>query len=137
MKYEYDPIKILNKTKFLNDAAIKCRYDLMNINRFYDSKGIKFKKNLFLPFIYNQFDKDILDYGNKKKNSSYKDLKSKAELIIDKIHQSSIIEKLNNVDQTAMGALGLMGNAKKIKHNEIFNVIKYSAKDFLDSVRNE
>ena len=99
MKNEYDPVKVLNKVKFLNEAAIKCRYDLMNINRFYDSKGIKFKKNNFLPYIHNQVDKDIADYGTKMKNSSYLDLKSNAEFIVDKIHRSSILEKLNNIDQ--------------------------------------
>jgi hypothetical protein len=134
MKNEYDPVKVLNKVKFLNEAAIKCRYDLMNINRFYDSKGIKFKKNNFLPYIHNQFDKDIADYGSKMKNSSYKDLKSKAEFIVDKIHRSSIFEKLNNIDQTA---LGVSGNIKKVRRSEIFTQNKFSPKGLLDLVKNE
>jgi len=100
MKNEYDPIKILNKSKFLNEAAIKCRYDLMHINRFYDSQGISYKKSVFLPYIHHKFDKDIVEYGNKFKNSSYQDLKTKAEMIYNKINESSIIEKLNKIDHT-------------------------------------
>jgi hypothetical protein len=101
MKNEYDPIKILNKSKFLNEAAIKCRYDLMHINRFYDSQGINFKKSVFLPYIHHKFDRDIVEYGNKFKNSSYQDLKAKAEMIYNKINESSILEKLNKIDHTA------------------------------------
>jgi hypothetical protein len=106
MKNEYDPIKILNKSKFLNEVAIKCRYDLMHINRFYDSKGIKFKRSVFLPYIYHKFDRDIVEYGNKFKNSSYEDLKTKAEQIYNRIQESSIIEKINKIDHTANTNVG-------------------------------
>ena len=134
MKNEYNPVKELNKVKFLNEAAIKCRYDLMNINRFWDSKGIKYKKNIFLPYIYNQFDKDISDYGTRLKSSSYKDLKSKAEFIIEKIHRSSIFEKLENIDQTA---IGVSGKLKRIRRSEIFTQNKFSPNGLLDLVKNE
>jgi hypothetical protein len=97
---KYQPTKILNKKGLLNEAAIKCRYDLMYINDYYRTEGEKLKDdNLFLRN-RSECDRDIINFKKMIVYDSNDELMYRAGYIKNKILNSQILDKLDNLDHT-------------------------------------
>jgi hypothetical protein len=95
---KYDPTKILNKKGLLNEAAIKCRYDLMYINDYYRMEGEKIKDyNIFIRN-RSEYDRDIINFKKMIVFDSNDEFMFRAGYIKNKILKSKILEKLDNLD---------------------------------------
>lgn len=100
----YDPIKIINRRRFLNDLSIKFRYDLIYIDEFYKMNNIKFDNNKFAKHKVSgktNLDKDVLDFNKVIKNMPLSYLVSRAEAIDEKIKKSNVLENLDKLDHTS------------------------------------
>lgn len=97
---KYEPTKVLNKKGLLNEAAIKCRYDLMYINDYYRLEGEKLKDdNIFLKH-RGECDRDIINFKKMIFYDSNDELMYRAGYIKNKILKSEILEKLDNLDHS-------------------------------------
>lgn len=104
----YDPVKLFNKRRLLNEIAIKCRYDLMYINDFYRDEGIKFKDNNIFINVHRKYDKDIKDFNSRIKNDNVNQLMERADIIKGNIIASGVFEAIDSMDHTSL---------QKIKNN--------------------
>ena len=98
---KYDPIKIWNKDKYLNTAAIKCRYNMLEANNANKKNGLEigthWKKNTPYPLL----DDDLLDYKSKLEMKSVSSLNKRNNDIIDDINKSHLISYLESIDHTS------------------------------------
>ena len=99
-KMKYDPVRIWNEEKYLNTAAIKCRYDMLNTNKESMKSGIEigshWKKNTPYPIM----DDDLVENKIKLEDKSIKELNKRNEEIIGGINKSNLIGYLDNIDHT-------------------------------------
>ena len=112
---KYDPIKIWNKDKYLNTAAIKCRYNMLEANNANKKNGLEigthWKKNTPYPIL----DDDLLDYKSKLEMKSVSFLNKRNNDIIDDINKSHLISYLESIDHTS----AMNSKMKFIKRNSI------------------
>lgn len=98
---KYDPIKIWNKDKYLNTAAIKCRYNMLEANNANKKNGLEigthWKKNTPYPLL----DDDLLDYKSKLEMKSVSSLNKRNNDIIEDINKSHLISYLESIDHTS------------------------------------
>ena len=125
-KLTYDPIKIWNQRSFLNDVAIKCRFDMMYINRYYKEEGYTFKdNNLFINVTDPSCDKDITDFKHKIINDNVDDLIYRADLINSDILKSGVYDKIDSSDHTSLMNINLnIKNKSILKRNEKIKFLK-------------
>lgn len=97
---KYDPVRIWNEEKYLNTAAIKCRYDMLNANKESMKSGIEigshWKKNTPYPIM----DDDLVENKTKLEDKSIQELNKRNEEIIVDINKSNLIGYLDNIDHT-------------------------------------
>lgn len=112
---KYDPIKIWNKDKYLNTAAIKCRFNMLETNNTNTKNGLEigshWKKNTPYPLL----DDDLLYYKSKMEEKSVSSLIKRNKDIIDDINKSHLIGFLDSIDHTsAMNSI-----RRNIKRNSV------------------
>jgi hypothetical protein len=94
----YDPMKEINKNKYLNDVFLKTRYSLLQNNEENEKKGIEigshWKKFIKYPFL----DNDIIESRLRKEN--LKEINDNYDKIINRVKESKIREYLNEIDNT-------------------------------------
>ena len=94
----YDPMKEINKNKYLNDVFLKTRYSLLQNNEENEKKGIEigshWKKFIKYPFL----DNDIIESQLRKEN--LKEINDNYDKIINRVKESKIREYLNEIDNT-------------------------------------
>lgn len=97
-----DPIKEINKLKYLNNVAMKSRYDMLFINKYNSDKGIKpFQSHYYRNYPSPCRDDDLLAYKLKASNESIKSYLNHIQLVTDSIENSHIIKNLDLIDQTS------------------------------------
>ena len=124
----YDPIKIMNKRRFLNEISIKCRYDLIHMDDFYKRNNINFenKKKAFKHNVAGKInlDKDFIDFNEMVKNMPLSYLVNRAEAIDKKIKESNVLEILDTLDHTSGNYIKMLCPSKLKETNDI-KILKF------------
>ena len=100
MKYQ-DPMKVLNNEYYLNDVALKTRYNLLQINQQNKKekvdRGTHWKKFTPYPLIDEDIKYNLYIQGNKPIEKIIKN----NEKIISNIDKSGLKKILNSIDHTS------------------------------------
>jgi hypothetical protein len=97
---DYDPMKELNKTKYLNDAFIKSRYSLLHINENNIKKGRETGSHWKKFIKYPVLDEDMKKRFSDLENENLKKLNIENDKIINRVKKSKVREYINSIDHT-------------------------------------
>ena len=112
----YDPIKVQNREKYLNKAALKCRYDMISINKFNEKKGIETGSHWSISNPYPFLDKDLLEYKGRLENKTMEELGERSQKVIKNIVGNELSKKLDTFNHTKE-----IGKVIKHLHPKIYN----------------
>lgn len=97
---DFDPIKEINKEKYLNLVALKCRYDLMSVNEENSAKGFEIGTHWIPNKPYPLLDEDLLYNTEFLKEEKTKIVWNRAQSFIKTTLKKDIIGKLDKMNQT-------------------------------------
>ena len=116
MKYQ-DPMKVLNDEYYLNDVALKTRYNLLQINQQNEKekvdRGTHWKKFTPYPLIDEDIKYNLYIQGNKPIEKIIKN----NEKIISNIDKSGLKKILNSIDHTSSLSNELSKERNRRKHH--------------------
>lgn len=96
----YDPIKEQNKEKYLNKAALKCRYDMISINKYNEKKGIETGSHWTISNPYPLLDRDLLEFKGRLENKTMEELGKRSQKVIQTILGNQLPKKLDTFNHT-------------------------------------
>jgi hypothetical protein len=97
-----DPIRYFNKKRFLNNISLKCRYDLMDVNKFCKERtkepaNTKMFKVMSLVKLYED---GLINTHARPKNRGFDDLLSRSIETSERIRTSAIYNRLETINHT-------------------------------------
>lgn len=97
-----DPIKDMNRQKYLNNVAMKTRYDMIAVNKYNEDQGIKcYKSQWYRNYPSPCRDRDLLAFKRKVTDEDIKSYLDRIQHVTDTINNCDIIAKLDSINQTS------------------------------------
>lgn len=95
-----DPIKEVNDDKYLNNVAIKCRYNLLEMDQTNKKLGYDLGSHWNPSTSYPVVDTDIKDYNSRLENKSVKAVNKRNQGLFEHMKTVGIMEKIQEMDHT-------------------------------------
>src|SRR5690349_16023184 len=97
-----DPIKYINNKRYLNNISLKCRYDLIDLNRFCNDRLMEpCNTELFkIMSLIKLYEDGLINTNAKPKNKGFGDLLNKSLETKERINTSGIYQSLEKINHT-------------------------------------